>query len=376
MMMVKEGKSPITWVGSRFSSKTFTTALALFWRMVGEPGLSITCVPGGKFEQGRVAMGYMKAFCRFFPRIRRRPWTSTTITLSNRSSFSILFPTENGVQGKRANVVWIDEAQLIDKEIFDLVIFQAGAEKTQVILTGTAEYPSVLHDAWEATSEENRMMTRWEEVVEAGITSREVVEAMREQVAPDAWRAMMECEWVKKGDRVFNPRIEKFDQVANPTGKWWGWDFNPAAGHWGVAVVKDVDGVAWVVEERVARDFREVGRISAGGVCVLEDGGTNSGYCDAVVSLFPTLNWRRERATAESRGKMVATALKMMGDNKVVVNESCVELVKNLPSIRFDDRGMPDKKSVKNPHVVDAFLLAIHASTSTPVLLPKRWRKK
>jgi len=349
-------------VGSRFSAKTFTTALALFRLMTITPGLRVTCLPGGKLEQAKVAMRYMRAFCRFYPRIKGTPWTATKITLINGSSFSIAAPTEKGVQSERANVIWVDEAQLVEREIYELVIFQMGARNAKIVLTGTAAFPSVLFDEYNKLPQEACMMVPYRLPMEAGVVALSTVEEIRKTVAGDTWRAMMECEWVRKSDRVFNPIFDRTPEFVEMGVL--AWDFNPVAGHWGV-IACPAGGKIHVVKEFVARTIEEVVAISNTArveAVVLEDGGTNAGYCDAIVG--KARNAVRDKWDAVEKGKQVARVIRGMEEGRVVIDaESCRELARDVTLIPFNMDGMPDKREAErlglNMHVVDAMIHAV-----------------
>ena len=192
----------ICWVAARHAAKSWTTATKLA-ALACKMRLLITLIPGGKQEQGN-------EFSRYFriavPRKKRdkRHWSATRMDLKNGSRLIVAAPTEGGVESARANVIVFEEAQLLKQEIHGMALPQAGGANTVLSYIGTSNYPSILNEIYESVPVVQRMMTKWEEVVQAGILQYDALMDIKAKLTDEQWQEFYECIWVVKAGFPFH----------------------------------------------------------------------------------------------------------------------------------------------------------------------------
>ena len=195
----------ICWVAARSAAKSWTTAKFLA-RAACKRKLRITLVPGGKQEQGSEFATYFRMAVPM--KKRGEHWSATRMNLKNGSRLLVAAPTEGGVESSRADVMVFEEAQLLDQDIHGMALPQAGGARTVLIYIGTSKFPSVLNDVYEGLGNKHRdcarLMTKWDEVVKAGILTLNNLMEIKEKLTDEQWREFYECEWVLKEGHPFH----------------------------------------------------------------------------------------------------------------------------------------------------------------------------
>jgi hypothetical protein len=331
--------------------------------------LLISLVPGGKQDQGAEFVRYFK---RAVPRSARSPvsFSKTHMELRNGSRLRVLAPTENGVLGPRADVIVFEEAELLDREIHDAALPQAGKAATALIYIGTSKFPSVLNDVFEAVEPARRMLTRWEEVVDAGIVDEGAMAALRERMSVEAWREFYECEWVLRGEFAFGNVVVGRGLPETAAGCFVGVDCNMNPGVVWVRVVGFRDGglpkLRAVAEGVVshARPEAVLDNIDRHDGVVVESNGFNAGFS---IDIVKAGHAAQRRVTEHSWGGPdakegnVELAKQWHEQGRLEVDDvACPHLFKALREVRFNIDGRVDKaKSGPEQHYFDAWLHAL-----------------
>ncbi|MEX2758109.1 MAG: hypothetical protein Q6365_022230 [Candidatus Sigynarchaeota archaeon] len=383
------------WVGGRGSAKSQTSIDGYIKRMLLFPRTRITWVPGGIIDQNAEAAQYFENYFNNSPRLQKyigEKWTETEKFLTNGSRIKFAAPTAGGVQSRRATVIHVDEAQALEPDIYTLVKFQATRAGAQLNLTGTAKADTLFHQTWNDPSVTFRMMTPVSCAVDAGIISAEVViDHMNDpQLLMADKLEQLWCIWQRLSDRAFNPRIiHELPTNVVPGSEAWGIDFNPSAGHWAVLCVRLTDGSVLAKEERACKAFSDLLDLPPG-TLYPEDGGTNTGYVEALVRENSQRRYPRaiyhptKRAdgdlhasgakqindhywTSETKSRQVANVLRLQEHGQwLVYQPGCPQLALNASKIPFRSDGLPDKEKAEklnlNAHVCDAAIHAINGA--------------
>lgn len=379
------------WVGSRFSAKSETTIEALVRLMALKPNTHISYIPGGNDRQNAEPARYFNTLVNNSSVLRdykAEPYQERIKTFANGSRIMFLPPTLEGVQSMRGNILVFDEAQKLDSDVQAAAMPQGGAKGSRRFYTGVAIANSILESVFRYSPiTKFKIRTPVTEVIKAGIVTKEYVDSaiFSEMLTQDWIDVFYNCKWRGGGDTAFQPQIirelapsmaEEF-RVAQAIGI----DFNPSAGHWGLLAFQDMEGNVVCYKEfpgiKSYEGVLEMGDKDIPLIC--EDGGTNTGYCDALQNS----NMRRiggdrrhiirEVWNDDLKGKQVAHMLLLQDRKKwYIYKPGCPILARDICKVPFNDRCIPDKeKAAKaqppiNMHVVDAAIHAVaHASQQT-----------
>jgi hypothetical protein len=371
------GSNPTSvWVASRGFSKTWTSIDAYIKKMLLFPRTWVIWIPGGSIEQTEQARFYFNSYfdtSDALDKFKGIKWQETYKQFKNGSFIKFTSATKRGVQSKRASVVHCDEAQLLESNIYMLAKFQATKAGAQFNLTGTAAADTLFHQAFLDPKMPFKMMTPIHLAVAAGIIDKQVVIDLmndpRMTMADKLEQAW--CIWQRLSDRAFAPKIiheMPNDDLINWSTACWGWDFNPSKGHWGVKSVRLYGGRILSFKEQMVRTYYSILDISDSKI-IPENGGTNAGYCDALLHENETHKPRRSIITdiwtTKSKSDQVAEMIRLQEHDQWLIYEpGCPVLAADAPRTPFDLDGMPDKIKMNelgmNPHVVDADIHSVN----------------
>jgi len=377
------GDSPQNaWVGARFSSKTQTTIEAIVRLMALKPRTLISFIPGGNMRQNAEPSRYFNIIVNNSPILnaeKGEPWQETTKTLKNGSRLMFLPPTLDGVQSMRGNVQIFDEAQKLERDVQIAALPQGGVKGTKRFYTGIALSDTILDTVYHNKTTKFRMITPVQEVIKAGIVDQDQIEHMAasDNFTEDEFRWTFLCDWVRASNRVFDPQIINEIPKEMCEGFWMrkvlGIDFNPVKSHWGVLSVQDIQGNIICIKEFSTKLYEGILDMVPDAEIRAEDGGTNTGYCDALQMVNSRrLEQRsivRESWNEEFKGKQVANVIRLQEDKKwYIYKKGCPILARDVTSMPFNEKGVPDKikaeRNNKNAHVVDAMIHSVNAAAT------------
>jgi hypothetical protein len=368
------------WVGSRFSAKTQTTIEGIVRLMALKPRTLVSFIPGGNMRQNAEPSRYFNTIVNNSPILsaeKGEPWQETTKTFLNGSRLMFLPPTIDGVQSMRGNVQIFDEAQKLDHDVQIAALPQGGVKGTKRFYTGIALSDTILDTQYHSPSTKFRIITPVQEVIRAGIVDEQAIinSACDENFSEDEFRWTYLCDWVRASDRVFQPQIiTELPPDMNEgrlTRKVLGIDFNPVKSHWGVLAAQDINGNIVCLKEYGTKLYEGILEMGGDAEIRAEDGGTNTGYCEALQNVnnkrMEKRSIVREAWTEEMKGRQVANVIRLQEEKKwYIYKKGCPILARDVGSIPFNEKGVPDKakaeKNSKNAHVVDAMIHAVNGA--------------
>lgn len=375
-------------VGCRFSTKTQLTMESIIKRMAEVPNTWVSWIPGGNMRQYVQAQSYFNTMVDNSPKLtalKGQPWQETTKTFTNGSRIMFLPPTPDGVNSMRANIIVFDEAQEIEPEVLAVAVFQGGQAGSRMIFIGLSRSGTKIDEVFRKSPTTGfKMKVAIQHVLAAGLQD---IKYVRNTIASDLLTrdqidVMYFSKWLKPGGCAFKPQVitelvpGRFGEgVQVPLTGCIGVDFNPSKKHWGVKAIQTIYGDIICLEEFFAGTYNEILEWSPGVRMHAENGGTNSGYCKAL--LYENAHRIGQRQiipdewTEEVKGNQVAECIRLQEAGKLYIYApGCPILARDVGKIPFNDKNVPDKKKAEkqglNPHVVDAFIHAVAGASAIP----------
>lgn len=345
-------------IAFRKARKTFTlSAIAAFF-MMRFPGYLVNYLPSGCADQNTEFLRYIRAMIP--ASMRGEIFSRTEMNLKSGSRVLSLRPTIGGVESKRCNMLIVDEAQLLDDELWD----QAYPQLTEYdngngmvipvkkIFAGTSRYPSFLNDIFDRDG--GIMVDVYQGYDEGTITKGEMDEA-KVSLSREGWQEFYECKWVKKDGYVFEPPIlpsplERPFPFKNNIGI----DCNLYPGLVWVKV-ESVNGKLVATEEGVIK-YAKNASLLKGDKITIESNGANMGFVPhvrehATVPVIPN-NWG-----AGNKSIQIERMKLLQDDDRLAILDTCENLIEALDNLKFTVNGTIDKKrSGEKIHYFDAWV--------------------
>jgi len=383
-------------VAARFASKSFLTLLAKLMKMASVPNTLVSWIPGGNLTQIKSPRRYFETLVRnssVLSKMKAVPYQEMQKFLVNGSAIEFFPPTTDSVHSARGTDIVFDEGQDLDQEVLAEALPQLGASGAQLTFMGMSECDTIMDRAFHDRAGCFAMLVPIQEVVRAGIvTEKYVLHVMASDLlTQDQIDVMYHCVWKHKSDTVFAPDfVDSIPGTVVLGSEAWGIDFNPRAGHWATKSVRLTDGCAITIEERMCKEFQDILDLPPGRIFP-EDGGTNTGYVDALILLNnrsanpryiyrPMPNSEAEKDaihpessenvndhfwTLKSKSRQVARMIYLQEHHQwLILRDACPALTKNVTIIPFNNKGLPDKdkadKLKLNAHVVDSNIHSVN----------------
>jgi hypothetical protein len=302
-----------------------------------------------------------------------------SITFKNGGSFEILNLTEDTARSKRGDINYYDELSRADEKAFHASEPTLSVSKlAKAIYGGTPEFGSVLHDVVKELQAEGGVVLEksWKD---CSFIDKDFI--AREKKNKPAWffRQEYECSWEAPSGAVFqNVQYGDFsDKLIKQKSNYlrhvihFGLDWNPIAGHYisGTRWADDYTFICVLYEENLGSDLNTtVTRIIALmeqnplSSMEVEDGGTNSGYCDALfMELYkrknPVAN-RMYRRPWDSAGKNKMNTITNLLPITIYCDEAKTpEVADWFGKAHWDEEAStPTLEKDPDQHALDAFL--------------------
>jgi len=305
-----------------------------------------------------------------------------SVVFKNQGSFEILNLTEDTARSKRGDINYYDELSRADEKAFHASEPTLSVSKlAKAIYGGTPEYGSVLHDVVKELQQEGGLILEktWKD---CSFIDKDFIAREKRTKPAVFFRQESECSWEAPSGAVFqNVQYGDFTKRLNDQFHdyrkhvlHFGLDWNPRAGHY-------INGTRWRDDyQECYIQYEENLGTQIGGVIdriiaileqnplsslEIEDGGTNSGYCDALfMELYkrksPVAN-RIYRRPWDSAGKNKMNAITNLLPITIYCDESKTpEVAEWLAKAHWDEEATtPTLEKDPDQHALDAFL---HAS--------------
>jgi hypothetical protein len=187
----------VVFVGARGCAKSWGTArCCLFW-MIKHPRCEIIVLPGGREQQGSMIIKHVKdiAVELGLSFLLGTPYNTIAVGLVNGSIIHAVAPTEAGARGWHGDIIVYEEAQDLDIAIFDAADGTATKAGAKRIVIGTAKTGSVLHQEWARACEDERVMVKWPEAVDAGVIGMQEVMNYKARHPAATFKREFECDF-------------------------------------------------------------------------------------------------------------------------------------------------------------------------------------
>lgn len=275
----------------RGGSKTFDVTIAyLYIAAIGLDAL-FWCAQASQMIQPKKYMSFIcsRTFLKYC--YEEKALLKEEVTFVNGGTFRIGNCTVDNVRSPRADYLYNDEEARTDPEALDAQTPELSVSKVGKIVHGSTPFKgSPFHKNYLRAMVENIpiLSLKWNEI---GFINKKLIE--REKRTKPTWwfKQEYECSFEAPAGAVFN-NIE-FGYYNLPTNCHkigYGVDWNPSAGHYLVSSVwNDEFSTNYVLEEKnlgtnLKYVFNQLVTIlidNPTAVLEIEDGGTNTGYCDS-----------------------------------------------------------------------------------------------
>ena len=366
-------------IRSRGGSKTLDNMLpTLFYAYCGFDAIHFTA----KGDQKGQPKKYLNVLTSHtFLKYRIKSDLKETVIFKNGGTFKLRNLTEATARSSRADIIYFDEEAQADEKAYNAAQMILSVSKLCKVIHGsTPQKGSLFHKNFLRMRDDPTaiiQMRKWDEI---GFLNHELI--LRQKGIVPGWffRQEFECSFESPAGAVFTNVVygdftaimELQTQKYNRHYITFGLDWNPSAGHYiaGTRWADDYSSLMVLYEENLGTNINiVVDRIIAllkenpHSVLEIEDGGTNSGYCEL---LFKYLYDHGEKAVAK---RVFRRPWDSMGKNKMKSITACLtvpiycnraltpEVAKWLELAHWDENSeQPKMEKDGDQHPLDAFL--------------------
>lgn len=367
----------------RGGSKTFDmTIVLLYYAAIGLDAL-FWCAQASQMRQPKKYMSQLcsKTFLKYA--IEPGKLLMEEVTFKTTGTFRIGNLTVDNARSPRADILYFDEEARCDQEALDATTPELSVSKVGKIIHGSTPFKgSPFHKNYLRALVDNIpvLILTYQQL---GFINKRIIE-MERRTKPTWWfNQEYLCSFEIPNGAVFN-NVE-FGYYTLPSNchiMGGGVDWNPSAGHYLVSSVWNNDYTAnYVIEERnLGTNLRVVFQElidwiinNPSGVLEIEDGGTNSGYCDSFLAylrdqqLFELMQ-RVKRRNWDSAGVNKSNSITLLTNAKIYCWDSRIEndVADWIGKAAWDtDSQQPKLKKDSEQHALDGYLHSAWAGRKT-----------